>query len=164
AVNVEIAFAVAQVEAGADIIGIGDAVASQISPRMYRKLALPFEQRIIEAVHTKGALARLHICGDTSKILPDMAASGADIIDIDWMVDMERAAVAFADGPAVCGNVDPVRIMLRGTPEEVYAGVVDCMHKGGPRCISAAGCEIPDKSPHANLKSQTAALHVVGQG
>lgn len=40
-VNVEIAFARAQVQAGADIIGLGDAVASQISPAMYRRFALP---------------------------------------------------------------------------------------------------------------------------
>lgn len=161
-VNVEIAFATAQVEAGADIVGIGDAVASQISPRMYRKLALPFEQRIIDAIHDKGSLARLHICGDTSRILADMVESGADIIDIDWMVNMKHAATAFGAGPAVCGNVDPVSIMLQSTPEVVFSAILECMEKGGPRCISAAGCEIPDKTPYNNLKSQTAALRALG--
>ncbi|NLF01553.1 MAG: uroporphyrinogen decarboxylase, partial [Anaerolineales bacterium] len=48
-VEVAIAFARAQVAAGADIIGLGDAIASQISPGMYRTFALPYEQRVFDA-------------------------------------------------------------------------------------------------------------------
>ncbi len=115
-VEVAIAFARAQVEAGADIIGLGDAVASLVSPPLYRKFALPYERRIFAAVHEMGALTRLHICGNTTHILADMVQSGADIIDIDWMVDIGQAAEVFGDGPALCGNFDPVAVMLHGTP------------------------------------------------
>ena len=52
----EIAFARAQIEAGADLIGLGDAIASQISPRMYRHFGLPYEQRIFAAVREIGAI------------------------------------------------------------------------------------------------------------
>ena len=155
--EVEIAFARAQVEAGADIIGLGDAVASQIAPRLYERYALPYEQRIFAAVRQAGALARLHICGNTTKIVSHMARSGADIIDIDWMVDMQAAAQTFGQ-IAVCGNFDPVAVMLQGTPEDVYAATVECMRLGGPRAISAAGCEIPDGTPHDNLRAQARAL------
>jgi uroporphyrinogen-III decarboxylase len=103
-VEVEIAFARAQVAAGADIIGLGDAVASQVSRRAYRRFALPYEQRIFAAIHEMGALARLHICGDTSHLLADMAETSAEIIDVDWMVDMGRAAEVFGPRQSVCGN------------------------------------------------------------
>ncbi len=116
-----IAFARAQVEAGADIIGLGDAVGSLVSADMYRRFALPYEQRIFAAVHEMGALARLHICGNTNRIVPDMVASGADIIDLDWMVDMQSAAARFGDRVSFCGNFDPVTVMLQGTPDDVYA-------------------------------------------
>ncbi len=162
-VEVEIAFARAQVQAGADIIGLGDSACSQIAPAMYRRFGLPYEQRIFAAVHGMGALARLHICGNTNRILADMAASGADIIDIDWMVDMRRAAEVFGDGPAVCGNFDPVAVMLQGTPQEVEGAVWACMKMGGRRSISAAGCEIPDGTPHANLQAQARALQMVNR-
>jgi MtaA/CmuA family methyltransferase len=155
------AFAMAQVEAGADIIGVGDAIASQISPRMYRRYALPFEQRLIAAIHECGALARLHICGDTSKLLADAATSGADIIDVDWMVPFGDAAAAF-DGLGTCGNFDPVRVMLQGTPGDVFAATSACRAMGGPRFISMAGCEIPDGTPAANLHAQRRALDVPG--
>ncbi len=160
--EVAIAFARAQVAAGADIIGLGDAIASQVSPAMYVEYALPYEQRIFAAVHEMGALARLHICGNTTGILDLMPQSGADIIDIDWMVDMGAAAEAFGTVAAVSGNQDPVRVMLNGTPEEVREKVLDCLHRGGPRSISNAGCEIPDSTPIANLHAQTAAIAEFG--
>ncbi len=153
-----IAFARAQVSAGADIIGLGDAVASLVSPPMYREFALPYEQRIFAAVHEMGALARLHICGNTNRILADMVQSGADIIDLDWMVDFGRAAEIFGAGPAPCGNFDPVAVMLQGTPRQVKEAVWNCLRLGGPRSISAAGCEIPDGTPPENLHAHTAAL------
>jgi MtaA/CmuA family methyltransferase len=157
-VEVEIAFARAQIEAGADIIGLGDAIASQVSPKMYAEFALPYEQRIFKAVHEAGALARLHICGNTSRIVPQMVDSGADIIDLDWMVDIKSAAECYGEYPVICGNFDPVRIMLQGSPEEVYQATQYCLKNGGPRLISAAGCEIPDRTPHENLKAQTRAI------
>jgi uroporphyrinogen decarboxylase len=162
-VEVEVAFARAQIEAGADIIGLGDAISSQISPRMYRQFALPYEQRIFAAVHEMGALARLHICGDTSRILDDMAKSGADIVDVDWMVDIRHAAEVFDGGPALCGNFDPVSVMLRGRPEQVREAVLYCLEHGGPASFNAAGCEIPDGTPRENLLAQARTLREAGR-
>ena len=160
--EVEIAFAHAQVEAGADIIGLGDAIASQIAPAMYERFGLPYEARIFAAVREMGALARLHICGDTTRLLSHMLASGADIIDLDWMVDFELAGRTFGYRAAACGNFDPVRIMLQGTPQEVQRAVVSCLDDGGGRSISAAGCEIPDGTPAENLRAQAQALREYG--
>lgn len=157
--EIEIAFAREQVRAGADIIGLGDAIASQVSPAMYEEFALPYERRIFQAVHDLGAIGRLHICGNTTRILNLMRASGADIVDLDWMVDMGQAREAFGqDGPAICGNFDPVRIMLRGEPAQVRKAVLHCLKMGGPKTLSAAGCEIPEATPHENLQAHSQAL------
>jgi MtaA/CmuA family methyltransferase len=157
-VEVEIDFARAQIEAGADIIGLGDAIASQVSPKMYAEFALPYEQRIFKAIHDAGGLARLHICGDTSGIVPLMVDSGADIIDLDWMVNIKSAADTYGDYPVICGNFDPVQVMLQGTSDQVYQATQYCLLNGGPRLISGAGCEIPDNSPHENLYAQMRAI------
>jgi MtaA/CmuA family methyltransferase len=161
-VEVGIAFARAQIEAGADIIGLGDAIASQIAPDMYLEFALPYEQRIFAAVHEMGAVARLHICGNTTRILPYMAQSGADIIDIEWMVDLRRAAGIFGEFPATCGNFDPVAVMLQGSPDQVRAAVVQSLGVGGPRNFSAASCEVPAGTPPENLRAQAHALSEYG--
>ncbi|MBN1345817.1 MAG: uroporphyrinogen decarboxylase family protein [Phycisphaerae bacterium] len=156
--EVAIKFAVAQVEAGADIVGLGDAIASQIGPEAYREFGLPYEKRIFEAVHEAGGVGRLHICGDTRLLLSDMADSGAEIIDLDWMVDMAHAASVIGDRAALCGNFDPVAVMLQGTPEKVRRATEKCLREGGPRCFSGAGCEIPDGTPAENLLAQAEVL------
>jgi uroporphyrinogen-III decarboxylase len=113
-------------------------------------------------VKEAGAIPRLHICGDTNHLVEDMARSGAEIVDLDWMVDLARAAEMFGDGPAPCGNFDPVEIMLRGTPEKVADAARSCAAAGGPRHFSAAGCEIPDETPDANPRAHAATLRELG--
>jgi MtaA/CmuA family methyltransferase len=159
--EVGIAFACAQMDAGAHMIGLGDAAASLISPRMYREFALPYQQRIFEAVKAKGGIPRLHMCGKTTHIHQDMAQSGAQIIDLDWMNDLKKAS-ELMDGLVVCGNLDPVSIFLQGTPEDVTRGVLANAEAGGSRWISAGGCEIPDETPIENLRAQSQALHDLG--
>jgi MtaA/CmuA family methyltransferase len=162
-VEQQIAFAKEQVALGAHMIGLGDAIASLVSPKQYRKFALPYEQRIFAAIKEAGAIPRLHICGDTNHIVSDMAQSGAEIVDLDWMVDLQKAAETFGDdGPAPCGNFDPVEIMLRGTPETVAEATRTCKAAGGPRHFAAAGCEIPDDTPEANMTAHATALQDLG--
>ncbi len=151
--QVEIQFAGAQIQAGAHIIGLGDALASQISPIMYERFALPYEQRIFDEIHHAGSLCRLHICGNTTRILPSMLKSGADIIDLDWMVDFGAAGSCFGEQVSFCGNSNPVSDLLQGTPDKVYEVTKNCMTVGGSRSFSAAGCEIPDGTPHENLRA-----------
>jgi len=162
-VEQQIAFAREQIALGAHMIGLGDAIASLVSPKQYRKFALPHEQRIFAAVKEGGAIPRLHICGDTNHIVSDMARSGAQIVDLDWMVDLQKAAETFGDdGPAPCGNFDPVEIMLRGTPDSVAEATRICQAAGGPRHFAAAGCEIPDDTPEANMAAHANALRELG--
>ena len=162
-VEQQIAFAREQVALGATMIGLGDAIASLVSPKQYKRFALPYEQRIFAAVKEAGAIPRLHICGDTNHLVSDMAESGAEIVDLDWMVDLGKAAATFGDdGPAPCGNFDPVEIMLRGTPEDVAEATRACSAAGGPRHFSAAGCEIPDNTPEANMRAHATALSDLG--
>jgi uroporphyrinogen decarboxylase len=162
-VEVGIAFVRAQVAAGAHVIGLGDSMGSLVSPRQYRQFVLPYEQRLFAAAKEAGAIPRLHICGDTRHIVADMARSGAEVVDLDWMVDLAKAAEAFGpDGPAPCGNFDPVAVMLNGTPEEVEGAVRSCAAAAGPRHISAAGCEVPDRTPEANLLAHARTLRGLG--
>ena len=148
----------AQFEAGADIVGIGDAAASLVSPESYREFILPHEQRIISAFHAAGAKVKLHICGDITHLLPDIGRTGADIIDVDWMVDLRRALAAWPPGTIANGNFDPVAVMLQGTPDEVKAATRRNLAEGGERCCISPGCEVPLGTPYANLHALQEAL------
>ena len=60
----------------------------------------------------------LHICGNTTAIMGDMAATGAALLEFDYKADMARCRVAAGDRVLV-GNVDPSGVMAFGTPEQV---------------------------------------------
>ncbi len=89
-------------------------------------------------------------------------------VDKIWMdgemVDWEKANACWGEHVAFCGNVDPVGVMLHGTPETVYSSILDCLRSGGSRCFSGAGCEIPDRTTAENLHAHSRALSDWGAG
>jgi len=136
-------FITAQVEAGADCVGIGDAFCSQIGPRLYRELAFERERELVRHIHRLGARAKLHICGDTSAILPDMIATGADIIDVDHLVpSLAPFTPLLTPNQVFCGKADPVTVIQNGSLDEIERAVRQDDHDAGGRCILSAGCEI----------------------
>jgi MtaA/CmuA family methyltransferase len=154
-----IQFAIAQVQAGADMIGMGDAAASLIGPDLYEHYVLPFEQHIIHAVHEAGATVKLHICGNINSILSIMGRTGADIIDIDWMVPLDKAREKIGPTTALCGNVDPTGVLLQGTPEQAAQAARECLRQGGLRFILMPGCEVPQGTPIDNIRAFCAVCH-----
>ena len=68
-----ITFARAQVDAGADIIGVGDAAASLVGPQIYRDFVWDYEKKYVAALHGLGVPVRLHICGNINALLPMLA-------------------------------------------------------------------------------------------
>ncbi|MBQ8344882.1 MAG: uroporphyrinogen decarboxylase family protein [Clostridia bacterium] len=147
-----IRFAKAQVDAGADIIGIGDAATSLIGPSLYEEFVLSYQQKMIAAIHEMGAKVKLHICGNLNPVLHLVAQTGADIVDLDYMVDMNRAADMFPETCSICGNMDPVSVIYQGTPETIKAAVRQCMAISGKNNnFIAPGCEIPKDTPVENV-------------
>jgi MtaA/CmuA family methyltransferase len=146
-----IEFARAQVNAGADIIGVGDAAASLVGPALYRDVVLPYERRLADAIHAMGARVRLHICGNTRRSVADMATLGADIVDLDSMVPLAQARADAGPEQVLLGNLNPVSELLSSSPDAVAERVAACHREAGSRFIVGAGCEIPAATPHANV-------------
>ncbi|MCK9479113.1 MAG: uroporphyrinogen decarboxylase family protein [Firmicutes bacterium] len=158
-----ILFAKAQIEAGADIIGVGDAVASIISPTVYTEIVLPYEQKLISEIHNKGAKAKLHICGDISHLIKHICKSGADIIDIDHMVDFDLCVKEFAGKSSANGNIDPVEALYAGNPETVRQAVTKCLEAADSNTLISSGCEVPRDTPLDNLLAVVNTLKEYGQ-
>ena len=100
-----ISFGRAQVEAGADVIGIGDPAASLTGPRVYDKFVWPFQKRLVGALHSSGALVRLHICGNTKRILAGMGRTGADVVDLDYLSPVAMARQAMGTEQVLLANI-----------------------------------------------------------
>jgi len=145
-------FALEQIKAGADIIGVGNAVASLIGPRLYEEYGLKYDIALTDFIHENGAKVKLHICGNITAILPYIKQVSPDILDIDWMVDFKKAAEMFrGTRTCVCGNMDPVSVMLQGDSARIKEKVFECAGIDDPTVLVAAGCEIPVATPEENL-------------
>ena len=155
--ELELKFALAQAAEGAEIIGVGDATASLIGPRLYMEYAFDYEKRMAEAIHAAGAKVKLHVCGNINPILDDITQTGVDILDCDHMVNMARAGELMRGRGCVCGNFNPVSVALFGTPEDVRRAAIHCADLCD-NSIVAAGCEIPPDTNPANLLAVHEAL------
>jgi len=153
--GLEIAFGRAQLAAGAELVGAGDAAASVLGPRQFAEFAAPYERRVVEGIHAAGGLIKLHICGNTTHLLDQMAAVGADLYNVDHAVDLAAAKRAYAaQGRPLKGNLDPVSQMMRSTPERCEALCHECIATAGPdRYMLSAGCEVPAATPDAVLEA-----------
>ncbi|HYK87516.1 MAG TPA: uroporphyrinogen decarboxylase family protein [Acidobacteriota bacterium] len=145
-------FGKAQADAGADLIGIGDPAASLVGPQIYEEYVWPCEKRLADGLHAAGVRARLHICGNTSRILEGMGRLGCDIVDIDSAVPLWEARRKMGPEQILLGGIDPVRILQNGSQEDVAAAVAECHRQAGPRYIVGAGCEVPRDTPVENIR------------
>jgi len=151
--DMELRFAKAQVEAGVDLIGVGDAAASLVGPAIYEEFVRPCEQRLVDGLHAMGVKVRLHICGNIRRILEGAASLKCDFVDIDYLVPLDEARAKMGPDQVLAGNLHPVQTVRNGTPDSIRDALAQCYRQAGPRYIVAAGCEIPRDTPEANVRA-----------
>ncbi len=154
-------FITLQVEAGANMIGIGDAACSQLGEELYREFAHEHECRLVEHIHRLGALAKLHICGNTTSILPGMIATGADIVDVDHLAGpMVKFVHLLGPHQVFCGNLDPVSVVRDSDPATINRLGRELLQQLPGKLILSAGCEItPDTRPQNLHALSKACVH-----
>lgn len=140
----------------------GDSVAggNVVGPELYERFAFPYERRVISAVHEAvGIPVTLHICGDATSCLGRMVETGADGIEIDSAVDASWARRICEGRAAVIGNIDPVRVLLEGTADEVYLRSREILEvfRGCEGFILSSGCALSPKTPAANISAMVRA-------
>ncbi|MFP4187874.1 MAG: uroporphyrinogen decarboxylase [Halobacteriales archaeon] len=111
-----------QEENGADVIQLFDTWAGELAPEDYRKYALPYHRRLFDAVDVPTILFV------RNPRLDEMQESGADVVSLDWTVDMREARDELGDTP-VQGNLDPARLF--GTRESVRRDTERVIEKAG---------------------------------
>lgn len=155
-VEMELRFAREQIRAGADLIGIGDAAASLIGPKIYEEIVWPYEKQLVEGIHAMGGRTRLHICGNTRQILGGMGRLGCHVVDLDSLSPISEAREQMGPQQVLLGNINPVAIVRDAQPEDVTRAVEECHQHAGNRFIVGAGCEVPRDTPDENLRALVA--------
>jgi uroporphyrinogen decarboxylase len=125
-----IAYLNAQIEAGAQLIQLFDSWAGELSPEDYAQYALPYERKILSAIHADRVPTILFING-CGNFLEKMATSGADVLSVDWRVDLKEARARIGDRLTLQGNLDPC--VLLSTPGIIAQKVRELIKAGGGR-------------------------------
>lgn len=97
----------------------------------------------------------LHICGDTTPMLPDFVKTGAKVMSLDHKVDLREARRCFGNKVAIMGNLDPVSVMLSDSVDKVIDAAERCFSYAGQDggYIFGAGCAEPLNTPIRNIQA-----------
>jgi len=125
-------YACHQIECGAQVIQVFESWAHQLSPKWFEQYAKPASQKAIKIIKEKYPdVPVIYFANGGSSYLELQRDMGADMIAIDWEVDMAQAREILGPDVAVSGNIDPT--VLFGTKEQIEQAVRDCIDKaGGP--------------------------------
>jgi len=160
-------FAVASVERGANVVVLADPLASTsvISPKIFDEFAFPYAKEVVTAISDAGGVPSLHICGMTSPILRRMAATGARIVELDYLVDLQTAKEEIGRSVCIEGNVKPTRTLSSGRPQDVEMEARECIRKAAPGggFILSSGCELPLNTPLENVRALVLAAKKYGR-
>jgi len=129
-VEVLVAYAAQQVEAGADVIQVFDSWAGALSVADYRAYCLAPTTELIHRIQALGVPV-IYFGVDTASLLPTFRETGADVLGLDWRIPLDEARRTLGPNVAVQGNLDPITLFA---PAEVLeARVAEILKLGGGR-------------------------------
>jgi [methyl-Co(III) methanol-specific corrinoid protein]:coenzyme M methyltransferase len=148
-----IAFAKAQLQAGADVVVIADhATGDLVSPKTYQDFLLPVHQELNQRI---GGPTILHICGNCSDRLRLFVQAGFDGYHFEWQVDARMAVQVVNHEMSLVGNIANKDALFGGSPEDVYKQARYSIEAGVD--ILAPECAVPLQTPLANLRAMVEA-------
>jgi uroporphyrinogen decarboxylase len=150
--TVLIEFARQQVDAGADVLQIFDSWAGALSVEDYREYVLPVTKTLVRDVQALGVPV-IYFGVDTASLLPTMRETGADVLGLDWRVQLDKAWHELDYACAVQGNLDPITLFAE--PELIRKRVRQIMAQaaGRPGHIFNLGHGIVPQTPVENAQA-----------
>lgn len=124
----------AQVAAGAQAVQLFDSWAGILSPRDFREFALRYAKLTFDRLRSsptwnKGGVPIIYFVNGCAPYLDDYRDTGADVLGIDWRVDLDVARARLGTDVAVQGNLDPTCLFL--PPQELRERVREVIDKAG---------------------------------
>lgn len=108
-----IKYLISQIKAGVQAVQIFDSWAGALSPYDFSKYALPYVQRIISALNHNVPV--IYFAFNSSSMLELVKTSGAEVIGLDWRIEVSDAVDRLGGDASIQGNLDPC--LLFGTDE-----------------------------------------------
>ena len=160
-------YAVAQMEQGAHMTSIGESLAGPdvCSPDTYREFAWPYDRRLVERLAARDIRVAYHICGDATKIVDDMVATGSKVLELDYKSDQAAIKAATTGRATILGVIDPSSVLALGTPDAVIEKTREELNTLAPGggLILGPGCALPPATPRGNIHALIETTHRWGR-
>jgi len=146
-------YANALFDAGADTIAVLEPLAVILSSKKYKEFSLHPFKKLVSNLNNRPLI--LHICGNTNHIIKSMYDSGAIGLSLDSVMNFEELKKTIPQEIALIGNLDPVKVFLQSTPDEVVesARYLKESMKDVDNFILSSGCDIPLNTPLENIEA-----------
>jgi uroporphyrinogen-III decarboxylase len=125
-----------------------DDLVGMISRRTYEDLVEPHLKRIFE--YFSGLVRVYHNDTPCPHLLEPLSQAGFEVYNFSHMTDIALVKEKLGGKAALMGNVAPLDLGVRGTPEQVYAAALECLDKaapGGGMILSFGGGVSPGTLP-----------------
>ena len=125
-----------------------DDLVGMVSPRHYHTLIEPHLLRIFDAF--EGLIRVYHNDTPCEHLLPALSEAHFDVFNFSHETDIATAKEVMGRRVALMGNVAPLDLGVRGTPDEVYTAARACLDKaapGGGLILSFGGGVAPGTPP-----------------
>jgi MtaA/CmuA family methyltransferase len=156
----------ALMKAGATFTSMGDSLCAPdvCSPKVFRRFGRPFEERLVKELTAEGIFTVIHLCGDTTLILDQLAEYDFCGFELDYKTDAVKAKQTVGQRHVLFGNVDPSGVLALGTPDYVRQKTRELISiwKPGGLFVLNAGCALPASTPSENIRTFVQTAHEVG--
>jgi len=151
-----IAFGLAQIEAGADVIAISDpsGTGEILGPRYFEEFTVTYLNRLIRPLKAAGAKVIVHICGQMRQVYAQADKIESDVLSFDSIVPIREARQALP-GRVLMGNISTYTLEF-GDPEKIRI-MTDFAADNRFDIISPA-CGLGMKSPLCNIRAMRQTL------
>ena len=143
----------------AEGIFILDDIVGFVNEEHYKEFCHPYLKRICDAF-PKDWVKLYHNDAEVQACLDHLPDAGFNVLNWGKQTDIAEVKDRVGDRMCLMGNVNPLEVGVRGTPEEVREATLDVLEKGGDRgmILSVGGGTSPGM-PKQNILAMLAALN-----
>ena len=150
----------AQLDAGADAVQIFDSWAGALAPADYARLGAPYVARVVQGLRRERKQPVIVFGVETGELLGQLAATGADVVGVDWRVPLDEARERVGPAPALQGNLDPASLFLPAPAlEKRVLRVLEEGRRAGGGHVFNLGHGILPSTPVENAKLAVELVH-----
>jgi uroporphyrinogen decarboxylase len=151
----QIAYGQAFKQASVSGIVMAEPAAGLLSPRALGRFSSAYVRQIVQALRDDHFDVVLHNCAARAMHLKYVLESDATLLHFGEPMDISAALAQVPENVVIMGNLDPSRVFVSSTPDQVQAETQKLLALAGGRrnFVPSSGCDLPPDTSLQNLEA-----------